>query len=244
MDFDASVAWPVYDWMGVSKAALEAVRRYLARDLGPSGVRVKHSPARSRPCGGRHPRLPTGCPPAGAPRPRSAGTWPTWPLSPTPFASCSRTGRAGSAARSSTWTAASTRWAPHRTGPPRPSRPPRPSAGDNRRVLLAIDVGNTQTHIGVFSGDTLQEHWRLATDRQATADALATTLANLLGLRDLSLRDVDSAITSSVVPCWDTSTSSSQSDTSIGGLLMVGPSSGSGCRSAWTTRTRWARTGS
>ena len=40
MDFDAQVAWPVYDWMGVSKAALEAVSRYLARDLGPRGVRV------------------------------------------------------------------------------------------------------------------------------------------------------------------------------------------------------------
>ena len=34
MDFDASVAWPVYDWMGVAKAALESVSRYLARDLG------------------------------------------------------------------------------------------------------------------------------------------------------------------------------------------------------------------
>jgi enoyl ACP reductase len=40
LDFDASVAWPVYDWMGVSKAALESVSRYLARDLGPRGVRV------------------------------------------------------------------------------------------------------------------------------------------------------------------------------------------------------------
>ena len=40
LDFDASVAWPVYDWMGVSKAALEAVNRYLARDLGAHGVRV------------------------------------------------------------------------------------------------------------------------------------------------------------------------------------------------------------
>ena len=40
LDFDASVAWPVYDWMGVSKAALEAVSRYLARDLGARGVRV------------------------------------------------------------------------------------------------------------------------------------------------------------------------------------------------------------
>jgi meromycolic acid enoyl-[acyl-carrier-protein] reductase len=40
LDFDASVAWPVYDWMGVAKAALEATSRYLARDLGPKGVRV------------------------------------------------------------------------------------------------------------------------------------------------------------------------------------------------------------
>ena len=40
MDFDASVAWPVYDWMGVAKAALESVSRYLARDLGASRIRV------------------------------------------------------------------------------------------------------------------------------------------------------------------------------------------------------------
>jgi enoyl-[acyl-carrier protein] reductase I len=40
LDFDASVAWPGYDWMGVCKAALEAVTRYLARDLGPMGIRV------------------------------------------------------------------------------------------------------------------------------------------------------------------------------------------------------------
>ncbi|MDQ6607007.1 MAG: enoyl-ACP reductase FabI [Actinomycetota bacterium] len=40
LDFDASVAWPIYDWMGVAKAALESVSRYLARDLGPAGIRV------------------------------------------------------------------------------------------------------------------------------------------------------------------------------------------------------------
>lgn len=40
MDFDATVAWPKYDWMGVAKAALESCGRYLARDLGPSGIRV------------------------------------------------------------------------------------------------------------------------------------------------------------------------------------------------------------
>ena len=40
LDFDAAVAWPKYDWMGVAKAALESTSRYLARDLGPHGVRV------------------------------------------------------------------------------------------------------------------------------------------------------------------------------------------------------------
>jgi meromycolic acid enoyl-[acyl-carrier protein] reductase len=40
LDFDATVAWPIYDWMGVAKAALESVCRYLARDLGPRGIRV------------------------------------------------------------------------------------------------------------------------------------------------------------------------------------------------------------
>jgi len=40
LDFDATVAWPTYDWMGVAKAALESTSRYLARDLGPQGIRV------------------------------------------------------------------------------------------------------------------------------------------------------------------------------------------------------------
>jgi meromycolic acid enoyl-[acyl-carrier-protein] reductase len=40
LDFDAALAWPAYDWMGVAKAALESTARYLARDLGPDGIRV------------------------------------------------------------------------------------------------------------------------------------------------------------------------------------------------------------
>lgn len=40
LDFDGQVAWPIYDWMGVAKAGLESVTRYLARDLGPKGIRV------------------------------------------------------------------------------------------------------------------------------------------------------------------------------------------------------------
>jgi enoyl-[acyl-carrier protein] reductase I len=40
LDFDSTVAWPAYDWMGVAKAALESLTRYLARDLGPRNIRV------------------------------------------------------------------------------------------------------------------------------------------------------------------------------------------------------------
>jgi enoyl ACP reductase len=40
LTFDATVAWPAYDWMGVAKAGLESTSRYLARDLGPKGIRV------------------------------------------------------------------------------------------------------------------------------------------------------------------------------------------------------------
>jgi meromycolic acid enoyl-[acyl-carrier-protein] reductase len=40
LDFDATVAWPQYDWMGVAKAALESLTRYLAKELGPVGIRV------------------------------------------------------------------------------------------------------------------------------------------------------------------------------------------------------------
>jgi enoyl ACP reductase len=40
LDFDATMAWPLYDWMGVAKAALESLTRYLAKELGPEGIRV------------------------------------------------------------------------------------------------------------------------------------------------------------------------------------------------------------
>ena len=40
LTFDATIAWPIYDWMGVAKAAFESTCRYLARDLGPNGIRV------------------------------------------------------------------------------------------------------------------------------------------------------------------------------------------------------------
>ena len=67
-------------------------------------------------------------------------------------------------------------------------------------MLLAIDLGNTQTHIGMFKGEDLVESWRLATMRETTGDELATIMVNLLQLRGLTLDNVDAAILSSVVP--------------------------------------------
>jgi type III pantothenate kinase len=67
-------------------------------------------------------------------------------------------------------------------------------------VLLAVDVGNTQTHLGMFRDGELVEHWRFATRREATGDELATVLVNLLGLGGLGLANVDGSVVSSVVP--------------------------------------------
>ena len=69
-------------------------------------------------------------------------------------------------------------------------------------MLLAVDVGNTQTHFGVFDdgADTVAEHWRFATERQSTGDELGAALSNLLALRGLSFADVEHAIVSSTVP--------------------------------------------
>jgi type III pantothenate kinase len=67
-------------------------------------------------------------------------------------------------------------------------------------MLLAVDVGNTQTHLGMFRDDTLVEHWRFATVRESTADELASVLVGLLHLRGLTFEDVSAAIVSSVVP--------------------------------------------
>jgi type III pantothenate kinase len=67
-------------------------------------------------------------------------------------------------------------------------------------VLLVVDVGNTQTHFGIFEGSKLVEHWRFATVRQSTADELGAALRNLLDLRGYAFADVDRSIVSSTVP--------------------------------------------
>jgi type III pantothenate kinase len=90
-------------------------------------------------------------------------------------------------------------------------------------MLLAIDVGNTQTVVGMFKDGELVEHWRLATERDATADLLAHRLAGLLELRELRLRDVDAAIVSSVVPVLGHEYEELSERYLAGALSLVGP---------------------
>jgi type III pantothenate kinase len=68
-------------------------------------------------------------------------------------------------------------------------------------VLLAVDVGNSNTVIGVFDGTQLAQHWRISTDAKRTADELALLFGGFLRFADLSFsRNVHGVVISSVVP--------------------------------------------
>lgn len=67
-------------------------------------------------------------------------------------------------------------------------------------MLLAVDVGNTQTHLGAFDGERLAEHWRFQTRAGATGDELAERIGGLLALSGLGLGDLHAVCVSSVVP--------------------------------------------
>ena len=67
-------------------------------------------------------------------------------------------------------------------------------------MLLVVDVGNTQTHLGTYDGDRLLQDWRYATVRESTADELGAALRNLLALRGMHLEMLDGMIVSSTVP--------------------------------------------
>lgn len=67
-------------------------------------------------------------------------------------------------------------------------------------MLLAIDVGNTQTLAGVYHGEELLHEWRISTEREATADELAAHHDQILRLRGGSLGALDAMVVASVVP--------------------------------------------
>jgi type III pantothenate kinase len=89
-------------------------------------------------------------------------------------------------------------------------------------MLLVVDVGNTQTHFGVFAdGSTeIAEHWRFATVRESTQDELGAALSNLLALRGLGFGDIDAAIVSSTVPQLSEQWTE-MSERYLGGTMMV-----------------------
>ncbi len=72
--------------------------------------------------------------------------------------------------------------------------------GDNRHVLLVVDVGNSQTHLGAYEGSSLVAHRRFATAAEATSDELALIVSGLLRMDELSLAAADGSIIATVVP--------------------------------------------
>jgi type III pantothenate kinase len=93
-------------------------------------------------------------------------------------------------------------------------------------MLLVVDVGNTQTHFGVFARgeDKVAEHWRFATVRESTSDELGAALANLLALRGLGFEEINSAIVSSTVPQLSEQWTAMADRYLRQGMLVVGPS--------------------
>ena len=71
---------------------------------------------------------------------------------------------------------------------------------DPAAMLLALDIGNTNITLGVFDGEKLVATWRLSTDRSKMLDEYSIMLNQLLVLRDMTVRDIDTAALCSVVP--------------------------------------------
>ena len=112
-------------------------------------------------------------------------------------------------------------------------------------MLLAVDVGNTQTHLGAFDGERLVEHWRFQTRAGMTADELAARIAGFMELSGVDLRGVSALVVSSVVPPLGTEYEQ-LAERYLDGAHCLRSARGS--RRAWpsasTIRTRSAPTGS
>ena len=67
-------------------------------------------------------------------------------------------------------------------------------------MLLALDVGNTQTVVGLYDGELLRDHWRTTSVRSRTFDELAVELSGLLAIRGRSFEDISATVASSGVP--------------------------------------------
>jgi type III pantothenate kinase len=95
-------------------------------------------------------------------------------------------------------------------------------------MLLAVDVGNTQTVLGLYDGDELVEHWRVATEAERTGDEIAALVVRLLELRELGFEDVDGVALSSTVPSLVRSYEELADRYARAPLLVVGPGTKTG----------------
>src|ERR671924_2132762 len=95
-------------------------------------------------------------------------------------------------------------------------------------MLLAVDVGNTQTVLGLFEGESLVESWRVATEAERTGDELAALLADLLELRGRSYDDISGVSLSSTVPLLVRSYQDLAERHIDAPLLVIGPGTRTG----------------
>jgi type III pantothenate kinase len=91
------------------------------------------------------------------------------------------------------------------------------------QMLLAVDIGNTQTHLGAFDGDVLAEDWRFQTRAGATGDELADRVTGLLELSGIDRARIDATVVSSVVPPLDVEYERLSRRFFDAGCLVVGP---------------------
>jgi type III pantothenate kinase len=90
-------------------------------------------------------------------------------------------------------------------------------------VIVAIDVGNTQTVMGLFEGEDLVDHWRLSTVRERTADEYRLFFAGLLRQDGYRLEDLEGVALSSVVPTAKSALIAMAEDLIDGTIVVIGP---------------------
>jgi type III pantothenate kinase len=90
-------------------------------------------------------------------------------------------------------------------------------------VLLTVDVGNTQTALGLFAGERLAEHWRVATEAERTGDELGALVGRLLELRDLGFEEVTGVCLSTTVPALVRAYTEFAETYAEAPVLVVGP---------------------
>jgi type III pantothenate kinase len=95
-------------------------------------------------------------------------------------------------------------------------------------MLLAVDVGNTQTVLGLYDGERLAVHWRVATEAERTGDELGVVVGQLLELRDLGFADVTGVCLSSTVPPLVRAYEEFSRDYAEAPLLVLGPGAKTG----------------